>query len=99
MQRCESWPEFLESPEKISTNILSNRLNLLEEQGLITATNKSLRTGKAIYLLTDKGERLYLVLEAIAAWALENIESTQKLVVLNEQWKSIEYERPDLVSY
>ena len=30
-------------------------------------------SGKAIYLLTDKGERLYPVLEAIAAWALENI--------------------------
>ncbi|PSB57386.1 transcriptional regulator, partial [filamentous cyanobacterium CCP1] len=32
----QRFEEFLESPEGISTNILANRLKLLEEAGLVT---------------------------------------------------------------
>ncbi len=79
-----SYSEFLSSPEKISTNILSSRLRLLEEQGLVAVGEKSTRTGKPVYRLTEKGKRLHPVLDAIAAWALENIEGTEKLIAVGE---------------
>ena len=79
------YSELLNSPEKISTNILSNRLKLLEEHRLIQVTGKHARTGKAMYALTDKGKSLYPVLDVVANWALENIPGTQKMVSVPAQ--------------
>ncbi len=79
------YTEFLESPEKISTNILASRLKLLETEGLIAVKGKNERTGKSVYQLTDKGQSLYPVVDAIADWALENIEGTKKMVAVPEQ--------------
>lgn len=78
-----SYSEFLNSPEKISTNILSSRLKLLEEQGVIALAGKSQRTGKALYTMTEKGEKLYPVLDVIADWALEHVDGTRKLVAVD----------------
>ena len=74
------YSEFLDSPEKISTNILSNRLKLLESYGIIKSGNKNHRTGKNTYHLTATGEALYPVLDKIADWSLTHIKGTKKLI-------------------
>lgn len=79
-----AYGEFLESPEKISTNILASRLKLLDEMGIVSSEQTSERTGKATYSLTEKGQQLYPVLDAIANWSLENVEGTQKLIHVPE---------------
>ena len=76
----KAYGEFLNSPEKISTNILSSRLKTLEQHGIIKVAGKNDRTGKAIYELTEVGEKLHPVLAAMADWALENIEGTEMLI-------------------
>ena len=75
-----AYSEFLESPEKISTNILAARLKLLESQKLIKRSHNNPRTGKAVYQLTPKGESLYSVLNTVANWGLDNIAGTRKLI-------------------
>lgn len=75
-----TYSEFLDSPEKISTNILSSRLRQLEAHGIISTSSKNERTGKSMYTLTDRGQQLHPVLDAIADWALENIKGTRKLI-------------------
>ena len=77
-----AFSEFLASPEKISTNILASRLKILEENGLITSSAKSKQTGKALYTLTAKGESLYPVLDAMAEWALANLDGTKKMIAI-----------------
>jgi Predicted transcriptional regulators len=63
-----SYSEFLKADEKIATNILSNRLKLLEEEKLlvkeVSPTNKS----KFDYYLTQKGADLLPVLVEMAVW-------------------------------
>ena len=80
-----TYSEFISSPEKISTNILSSRLNWLEEQGIINSQEKSERTGKAIYKLTEKGSSLYPVVDAIANWSLTYVDGTKKLITVPEK--------------
>ena len=48
--------EFLASPESISTNILSDRLALMENTGLVEAKAYSERPKRFEYHLTEKGE-------------------------------------------
>jgi DNA-binding HxlR family transcriptional regulator len=69
--------EFLESPEGISTNILANRLKLLEESGLVEKQPYSTHSRRMNYQLTERGQSLRPVLKTIVSWGLKHIPDTQ----------------------
>ena len=60
--------EFLESPEKISTNILSDRLAMMENKGLVKAVAYSERPKRFEYQLTEKGDGLLPALQELCKW-------------------------------
>ncbi len=61
--------EFLRSAEKISTNILANRLHKLESAGLTAKTRDADNALKFIYRPTDKGRDLLPLLLEMIAWS------------------------------
>jgi DNA-binding HxlR family transcriptional regulator len=65
----KTFGEFLDSEEKIATNILSDRLALLEMAGIISKKNDPDHGRKIIYSLTQKGIDLIPVLVEIIAWS------------------------------
>lgn len=60
-------------PEKISTNILADRLALLETHGLIEKRAYQQHPPRYDYVLTRKGADLLPVLQALARWAVTHI--------------------------
>jgi DNA-binding HxlR family transcriptional regulator len=76
-----TYGQFLESPEGIPTNILADRLKRLEQFGIITRSVYQERPVRYAYALTAQGKQLGVVLRAIAAWGLENIGGTKKVIV------------------
>jgi DNA-binding HxlR family transcriptional regulator len=68
--------EFLESPERISTNILTDRLHKLEKAGLIEKAPYGNHRLRMAYSATPKGKSLVPVLKEIGQWGLSNIDST-----------------------
>ncbi len=73
----QRFEEFLASPEGISTNILANRLKLLEELGLVVKQPYSNHSRRMNYQLTEQGESLRPVLKVIARWGLKHLPETQ----------------------
>ncbi|KAM3090060.1 winged helix-turn-helix transcriptional regulator [Phormidesmis sp. 146-35] len=73
----QRFEEFLDSPEGISTNILANRLKLLEELGLAEKQPYSNHSRRMNYQLTEKGKSLRPVLKVITAWGLKHLTDTQ----------------------
>ena len=63
--------EFLQSEEKIASNILSSRLKSLEKEGLIHKSNDPEHKQKIRYLLTQKGIDLFPILMEMARWSLK----------------------------
>ncbi len=63
--------EFLKSKEKIASNILTNRLQSLEKEGIIYKTKDTEHKQKIIYLLTQKGIDLFPILMENAKWSLK----------------------------
>lgn len=61
--------EFLNSDEKISTNILADRLEKLEADGLIAKAIDKENKSKNIYSLTRKGVDLLPMLLEMIAWS------------------------------
>ena len=69
--------DFLESPEGISTNILTNRLKRLEQYGLLRKRPYQQNPTRYEYVLTDAGQALKPAIMKIADWGLNHIEGTR----------------------
>jgi len=67
----QSFNEFIESEESISTNILSDRLNRLTEADIISSRPCEENWKKKIYYLTEKGKGLLPVIMEMAAWGIK----------------------------
>ncbi len=61
--------EFLKSEEKISTNILANRLEKLEKSNIISKKQDEHHHARYIYALTQKGKDLLPMLLEMLAWS------------------------------
>jgi DNA-binding HxlR family transcriptional regulator len=61
-----TYHEFLAAEEGIATNILTNRLRMLEERGVITAMRNGRRR---TYRLTDRGIDLLPTLIELTLWS------------------------------
>lgn len=68
----ETYGDFLASDERISTNILADRLALLECAGVVTKSVHPDSKAKTLYKLTEKGIDLIPVLIEIVAWAAKH---------------------------
>jgi DNA-binding HxlR family transcriptional regulator len=64
-----TYKEFLESHERIATNILADRLRKLESNGIIAVEPDPSDGRKSIYSLTPKGIDLAPVLTEMVLWA------------------------------
>lgn len=73
----QRFEEFLESPEGISTNILTSRLKSLEQLGLVEKQPYSNHSRRMNYQLTELGQSLRPVLRTMIAWGLKHIPETR----------------------
>ncbi|NII84795.1 helix-turn-helix transcriptional regulator [Pedobacter riviphilus] len=64
-----TYGDFLKSGEKIATNILAARLQMLEENGIITKLSHPDSKAKVLYRLTQKGIDLLPLMVEINLWA------------------------------
>jgi len=74
-----TYKELQESPERIPTNILADRLKKLEQRGLITKTAYQQHPVRHAYSLTAKGKDLGEVLLALVRWGMKHIPGTEAL--------------------
>jgi DNA-binding HxlR family transcriptional regulator len=63
-----SYSEFLTSEEKIASNILVNRLSVLEEENILLKEVSPENKSKYIYSLTQKGADLLPIVIEIMDW-------------------------------
>jgi len=63
--------ELLQSEEKIASNILTDRLNMLEREGVISKDNDREHKQKIIYSLTQKGIDLLPIIVQTVIWSFK----------------------------
>lgn len=74
-----TYGELLDSPERIPTNILADRLKRLEQAGIISRTAYQAHPVRYAYALSDKGRDLGEVLLALVGWGKRHIPHTRTL--------------------
>jgi DNA-binding HxlR family transcriptional regulator len=72
--------DLLASLPGIAPNILSDRLKLMEQHGLVTRRFYSDHPPRAEYALSDKGRELGMVVGALAAWGSRHVYKRAELV-------------------
>ena len=76
-----TYSQLLESPERISTNILASRLALLSCLKLIERVNPDASSRNNAYRLTEGGAALRPVLEALGKWAGTHLSEFHENIV------------------
>ena len=70
----KTFTEFMRSSEKIASNILTNRLELLINHGLLEVTKLPHDIKTKIYYLTNKGIDLYPIIFEMMCWSNRNLD-------------------------
>ncbi|RWL97894.1 MAG: helix-turn-helix transcriptional regulator [Mesorhizobium sp.] len=71
--------EFLQSDEGISSRTLAERLQTLQDEGILTRSEDPSHSLKAIYRLTEAGIDLLPVLATLGAWGSKYRKADDKL--------------------
>lgn len=74
-----TYGDLVNSPERIPTNILADRLKRLDGAGIIVSTPYQERPMRYAYTLTPKGRALGDVLLAFVRWGKQHIAGTVTL--------------------
>lgn len=72
----KTYNEFIDSPEKIPTNILADRLKKMEKEKLISKQLYQTNPKRYQYQLTQCGQDLKYVIKALVKWGNEYIPNT-----------------------
>ena len=75
----ETFKDFKESKENIASNILTVRLNLLLENGLISKSKIKTNNKSIYYHLTETGLSTTSILVELGAWGQDNLFKTQQI--------------------
>ena len=76
-----TFQQFLDSDEKIATNILADRLRKLEQSGIIKTSRNPGDGRKLTYSLTRKGIDLAPVLAEMVLWAADHEKTGNQALV------------------
>lgn len=92
----ETFKDFTESDEAVATNILSTKLKLLEELGIIIKTKRPGNKKTNLYLLTDKGLALTPILVELAIWSDNHLRDVHPTIQNGEEMELL---RNDKVAF
>lgn len=79
-----SYGEFSQSEEKMATNILADRLALLECQGIVTKTVAADKKSKFTYQLTEKGLDLAPLMGEFILWGYQHCDNVADTALMLE---------------
>ena len=79
-----TYTEFLKSPEKISTNVLVDRIKKLREYELLGFRKDKIDRKIKYYYLTDMGISLYPILTEMSLWTKKIFQRFQPTALLKK---------------
>ena len=79
------YAEFIDSNEKMPTNILAERLRRIEVFGLVTKIPYQTNPWRFEYCLTEKGKALEPLLNEMAKWGLHYIKGTKLFLKVSSE--------------
>lgn len=89
LENKRTFKDFTESDEGIATNILTTKLKLLEEVGIIIKTKLPNNKKSNIYLLTEKGIALTPIIAELGVWSDKHLRDVHPKLANDQIVKSM----------
>ncbi|RVA32677.1 transcriptional regulator [Mesorhizobium sp. M7A.F.Ca.US.001.01.1.1] len=77
--------EFLQSDEGISSRTLAERLQTLQDEGILTRSDDPTHGLRTVYRLTEAGIDLLPVLATLGAWGSKHRKADERLARITDQ--------------
>jgi DNA-binding HxlR family transcriptional regulator len=87
LEHKQTFKEFMESEEAIATNILSSKLKILEEAGLIEQGFLPHNKKTKLYKLSEKGLGLSPIIVELASWSDTYLRDLHPIIQNGEPMK------------
>lgn len=98
IEEMETFKDFTESDEAISTSILSSKLKCLEQYGLIERKNHPINKKTKLYHLTEKGLSLTPVIVDLAIWSDANLRDFNPIMRKSDELELMKNDREGFIS-
>jgi DNA-binding HxlR family transcriptional regulator len=98
IEQMESFKDFTESDEAISTSILTSKLKCLEQFGLIERKNHPTNKKTKLYHLTEKGLSLTPVIVDLAIWSDDNLRDFNPIMRNSDELELMKNDREGFIS-
>ena len=92
-----TFKDFVESQEAIATNILSSRLKMLEDYGMLDKQKLPDNKKTNVYTLTDKGIALTPVLLELTIWSKYHVEALNPNLNLDKDLEWAEQHKAEAI--
>ena len=99
MEGAETFKDFTESDEAIATNILSDRLKLLEESKMITKKKLPENKKTNIYRLTEKGLAITPIIVELALFSDSHLREFNPVIVNGEGLKMMRNDKDGFIKW
>lgn len=99
MEGKETFKDFTESEEAIATNILSAKLKMLEEAGIISKNKLPNNKKTNIYLLTEKGLALTPIITELANWSDNHLRDAHPTIQNGEGMKLLRSDKAAFTTF
>lgn len=97
IEGMETFKDFNESAEAISTSILTLKLKCLEQYGLIVRKNHPTNRKTKLYHLTEKGLSLAPVIIDLAIWSDTNLRELNPIMSQSEELALMKNDREGFI--
>jgi DNA-binding HxlR family transcriptional regulator len=98
VEGAETFKDFVESDEAIATNILSAKLKLLEEVGIVIKTKRPNNKKTNLYLLTERGLALAPLLVELASWSDSHLRDLHPGIVNGDSMKLLRNDKTSFMN-
>ncbi|MEO1514190.1 MAG: helix-turn-helix domain-containing protein [Bacteroidota bacterium] len=98
IQGMETFKDFTESDEAISTSILTLKLKCLEQYGLIERKNHPTNKKTKLYHLTEKGLSLSPVVVELAIWSDKTLREFNPIMRQSEELEFMKNHKEEAIA-
>lgn len=97
IEEMQTFKEFTESDEAVSTSILTLKLKCLESYGLVERKNHPSNKKAKLYHLTDKGLSLAPLVVDLAIWSDQNLREYNPIMRQSDELEFMKSNREDAI--
>ncbi len=97
LEDSKTFKDFIQSDERIATNILSTKLKLMEHLGIITKSQLPGNKKTNLYYLTETGLDLTPIVVELALWSGDHLRGLNPIIRTGSELEAMKTQKTEFI--